>query len=153
MRFKAEIKGRRIFALFGLWLACGIGCVPNQRIVDSAKTPEPTNAERPHPAVFEADLETMRTADYTYIYVFRRKDGGELDSDDRKFINSQKPIEVNRVRLSDEGRAVIFGSNFRLPPDVLKNLTDIYAFEDHSKPGGPAPSAAAPSNNSANTPQ
>lgn len=126
-----------------------IGCTPNQRIVDSAKTPEPAATDRPQKTGFDVDLESMRTADYTYIYVFRRKDGAELNNEDKKFINSQKPLEVNRVRLSDNGRAVIFGSNFRLPPEVLKSLTDIYAFEDYSKPASdttPANVAANESN-------
>jgi hypothetical protein len=131
-------------------MAAGLSCTPNQRIVDSAKTPEPTATGRPQPTGFEAALETMRTADYKYIYVFRRKDGAALDNDDKKFINSQKPVEVNRVRLSDEGRAVIFGSNFRLPPEVLKNLTDIYAFEDYSKTDN---AALPPANSASNSAQ
>lgn len=151
MEPEIELYRRRVGSIvFLIVLAIGIACTPNQRIVDSAKTPEPMGTERPQPTGFEVDLETMRTADYTYIYVFRRKDGATLDNEDKKFINSQKPVEVNRVRLSDEGRAVIFGSNFRLPPEVLKNLTDIYAFEDYSKPDNAAP---PPANSAANSTQ
>lgn len=142
IRYTTRIILKRFGSVFvASFIAAGIGCTPNQRIVDSARTPETVSTDRPQVSGFEADLETMRTADYTYIYVFRRKDGAELDNEDKRFINSQKPLEVNRVRLSDNGRAVIFGSNFRLPPELLKNLTETYAFEDHSKPAQASPPA------------
>lgn len=122
-------------------------CTPNARIMESAKTPEPAaSAERPQKNAFETDLDAMRTADFQYIFVFRRKDGAELDKDDKKFINAQKPLEVNRVRLSDDGRAVIFGSNFRLPPESLDNLIERYQFEDYSKSELPEPATNSVSN-------
>ena len=143
------VAGKRhiavIFAIVAVFLL-NSACTPNARIIESGKTPEPTPAaERPQKDGFEADVEAMRTADFQYIFVFRRKDGAELDNEDKKFINSQKPLEVNRVRLSDNGRAVIFGSNFRLPPELMKNLIERYDFEDLSLPAGPEtpPGAAA----------
>ena len=142
MNAATNIKSVTLFA--GLCIALTIiSCKPNPRIVNSAQTPEPVSSERPQVAGFEADIEAMRTADFNYIYVFRRKDGGVLDNSDKAFINSNKPVEVNRVRLSDNGRAVIFGTNFRLPPEAIKNLRDNYNFEDYSKPE----SAATPASN------
>lgn len=151
MRLKTRFPRLGALTLGVSILFGGIGCKPNPRIVNSARTPEPSQTDRPAPAGFEADLEAMRTADFTYIYVFRRKDGGELDNMDKGFINTNKPAEVNRVRLSDDGRAVIFGSNFRLPDEALKNLKDNYGFEDYSKPEGDVTTSSGNSNSNVNT--
>lgn len=110
-------------------------CGPNRRIMDSAKP-----AALPSPAAnatpvseLERDLETMRTADFNFIHVFRRKDGAEFDAEDKKFLNANTPVEINRRVISDSGRALITGSNFRFPAENFKNLTDRFAFEDFSK--------------------
>jgi hypothetical protein len=76
----------------------------------------------------------MKTADFNFIYIFRRSDGGPLDPEDRSYLSATIPSEMNRRKISDEGRAVIIGSNFRIPPDILSVLKERFAFEDHSKP-------------------
>lgn len=115
-----------------------IACTPNKRIVESsAENPPMPKTEGPvEPAVatFESDLQTMRTADFNFIYVFRRKNRGELDSDDRAFMIANTPPEMNRRKLSDGGRVLIVGSNFRFPPENLKLMTERFSFEDYSKP-------------------
>jgi hypothetical protein len=76
----------------------------------------------------------MRTADFNFIYVFRRKDGGVLDSEDRGFMNANTPYEINRRKLADGDRALIIGSNFRFPAANFKLMKERFAFEDFSKP-------------------
>lgn len=122
-------------------LACFIsfGCGPNQRIMNSAAEKPPLSTDvstnsKPMPSSFESDLESMRTADFNFIHVFRRKDGRELDADDKRFINANTPMEVNRRKLSDGGNALITGSNFRLPPESLKAMSERFSFQDFSKP-------------------
>ena len=126
-----------------LVLATGViflpGCKPNQRIVESSaeKERETAPAERPstpEPVGVEADVAAMRTADFNFIYVFRRKDGGVLDSDDRSFMNANTPYEINRRKLADGGRALIVGSNYRFPAENFKAMKERFAFEDLSKP-------------------
>lgn len=106
--------------------------------MNSATKPTPAaqaNVEdTPSIATVEQDVEAMRVADFNFIYVFRRKDGGVMDADDKRFVNVITPPQINRKKLSDSGKAIILGSNFRMPPDVLKQLTDRFAFEDISKP-------------------
>lgn len=75
----------------------------------------------------------MRTANFVFIYVIRRKDGGPLDADDKRFA-SQETLDMNRRAVSDEGKAIVVGSNFKLPDENLKTLTERFAFEDLSKP-------------------
>ena len=76
----------------------------------------------------------MKTADFSFIYIFRRKDGRELDADDRSYLGVTIPSEMNRRKISDGGRAVIVGSNFRIPAEIMNILKERFAFEDHSKP-------------------
>lgn len=130
------MAGRRISIILNLAaITIGAACGPNQRILDSAK---PAASRSPAANVtpvseLERDLETMGTADFNFIHVFRRKDGAEFDAEDKKFLNANTPAEINRRVLSDGGRALITGSNFRFPPENFKNLTERFAFEDFSK--------------------
>lgn len=114
-----------------------IGCSPNKRIVESSnENPEPpklTSPVEPAVATFESDLQTMRTADFDFIYVFRRKDRGELDAEDKAFM-SLFTADMNRRKVSDGGRVLIVGSNFQFPPENLKMMTERFDFEDYSKP-------------------
>lgn len=76
----------------------------------------------------------MRNADFDFIFVFRRKDGSEMDTDDKKFFNSFTPLETNRRRLTDGGRAIIIGTNYRWTPELFKKFTERFNLEDYSKP-------------------
>ena len=142
-------------AIILMLIACGgAACGPNQRILESSNDNRPSDAEvtsvnsnsAPVPAGFDQDLESMRTADFNFIYVFRRKDGGVLDSDDRSFMNANTPYEINRKKLADSGRALIVGSNFRFPAENFKVMKERFAFEDFSKPESEIMSANANSN-------
>lgn len=126
------------------------GCGPNQRIIESGRknaSPDRANSNIAPPArSFESDIESMRTADFYNIYVFRRKDAAPLDVDDKAFLAANLPGEVNRRMLSDEGRALIAGSNFRLPDDIWTKLKQRFSFEDFSAPEQNAPGNSKPAN-------
>jgi len=133
-----------------LFTACG----PNQRILESANEnqgsgePIAVNADgKIAPAVssFEQDLNAMRTADFKFILVFRRKDGHPMDAADKELISKNTGQQANRRRLSDEGKAIIIGSNFPFLPALFKELTERFKMEDHSKPdSGPVVSNTMP---------
>jgi len=115
------------------------GCTPNQTILNDSAEREKRSAPAeysptPEQIGTDADIAAMRTADFNFIYVFRRKDGGVLDADDKSFMNSNTPYEINRKQLSDGGRALVVGSNFRYPPENFKSMKGRFAFEDYSKP-------------------
>lgn len=114
-----------------------LACTPNQNILKSANesaTPEAPAKVVPAASGFETDLQSMRNADFNFIHVFRRKDGLPMDADDKRFVSGITPIETNRRKLSDDGKAIITGSNYRFPPEVMKQLTDRFSMEDFSKP-------------------
>lgn len=126
------------------------GCGPNKRIMESK--PENRGAAQdsnapiaPAGSTFEQDLEAMRTADFKFILVFRRKDGQQLDASDRELISRNTAIQANRRRVSDEGRAVIIGSNFPIDARLMNELTQRFSMENHSKPdSGPPTFEATP---------
>lgn len=117
-----------------LLLSCVLwpGCSANSTILNSGAKPPPANAVRPV-NVFESDLETMRTANFSFIFVLRRKDGAKLDADDKKFIRTNAPEVANRLLLSDDDKALIAGSNYPFAPEKLKPLQERFDFQDFSK--------------------
>jgi len=123
--------------LVSLSVLTALACTPNQGILKSANesaTPEPPANVAPAVSNFESDLQSMRNADFNFIHVFRRKDGKPMDADDKRFAAGITPVETNRRKLSDDGKAIITGSNYRFPPEVMKLLTDRFSMEDFSKP-------------------
>ena len=75
----------------------------------------------------------MRTADFAYIFVLRRKDGAKMDADDRAVVRAVT-AEANRRSLSDDDKAVIVGANYPIVADKMKTLADRFNIEDFSKP-------------------
>ena len=140
------------FAILLIATVFAAGCTPNQRILNSSneRAPEPSSVQQQgtiEPPRIDSDIAAMKTADFNFIYIFRRKDGGELDADDRAFMNANLPYEINRKKISDGGRALIIGSNFRLPADNFKAMRERFAFEDLSK----AESEIMPANSNSNS--
>ena len=123
---------------------CAPGCAPNERIMNSAaenraeaaSEARPSNSANSVPTVtgFKQDLEAMRTADFKFIVAFRRKDGGKLEQEDKDVIGRITGQQVNRRKISDDGKAVIIGSNFPFLPGMLEELTERFKMEDYSKP-------------------
>jgi hypothetical protein len=115
-------------------LACG-GCA-NQQILRSAATPTPDPAAAAATPLdpLEQEIKAMRTADFNFIYIFRRKDGGGLDAEDKKTASANIPPEINRRKVIDDGKAIIIGSNYRLPPENFKVMSSRFVVEDYSKP-------------------
>ena len=145
--------GKNRFAAFFLLVIgglLGVACQPNAAILESAKNSTAASANsRAEPAArsYDRDLETMRTANFDFIYVLRRKDGATLSADDKKFVSLNSPIETNRFVLSDEEKAVIAGSKYKFAEQNLMALRDRFNIEDFSNPqAAEAPPAAGNAN-------
>jgi hypothetical protein len=80
---------------------------------------------------FEADLDYVRKGQYTYVWVFSRKDGKPLDKDDAAFLRKNAPQVVDWV-TSDQGKKVIAGTNFDLAQGNLELLKKRFIAEDYS---------------------
>jgi hypothetical protein len=80
---------------------------------------------------FEADLDYVRRGQYTYIWVFSRKDGKPLDKNDGGFLRTNAPQVVDWV-TTDEGKKVIAGTNFDLEKGNLNLLKKRFIVEDYT---------------------
>jgi hypothetical protein len=75
----------------------------------------------------------MRTANFVFIYVVRRKDGGALDAEDRSVLRVET-TEANRRIESADGKAVVIGANGVISPERMAALQARFVVENHSPP-------------------
>lgn len=80
---------------------------------------------------FDADLEYVRKGQYTYIWVFSRKDGQPLDKNDAAYLRTNAPQVVDWV-TTDQGKRVIAGTNFDLAKGNLELLKKRFVVEDYT---------------------
>jgi hypothetical protein len=80
---------------------------------------------------FEADLEYVRKGQYTYVWVFARKDGKPLDKDDGAYLRANAHQVVDWV-TTDGGKRVIAGTNFDLALGNLALLQKRFVVEDYT---------------------
>lgn len=98
---------------------------------------EATNdSSSPKPAAsplvgFEKDLQYIRNGQYTYVWVFSRKDGKPLDKEDGTYLRVNAPQVVDWV-TTDEGKKVIAGTNFNLEEGNLELIKKRFNAEDYS---------------------
>lgn len=111
--------------------ACGGGSAPTSTSNSSA-TAAPSPVATPSPLTgFEADQQYIRNGQFTYIWVFSRKDGKPLDKEDSAYLRTNAPQVVDWV-TTDEGRKVIAGTNFNLEEGNLEALKKRFVTEDYT---------------------
>ena len=109
---------------------CG-GSAPTNSAANSSAAATPAGPA-PSPLVgFEKDLQYIRNGQYTYVWVFSRKDGKPLQPEDSIFLRANAPQVVDWV-TTDEGKKVIAGTNFNLEEGNLEALKKRYVTEDYS---------------------
>ena len=101
-----------------------------------SETTETQPASSPKPLAsplvgFAKDLQYIKNGQYTYVWVFSRKDGKPLDKDDSQFLRTNAPQVVDWV-VTDEGKKVIGGTNFNLEEGNLGLLKKRFVAEDYS---------------------
>ena len=103
------------------------GSAPN-----SNSTPASPAGPAPSPLTgFEKDLQYIRNGQYTYVWVFSRKDGKPLDSGDSAFLRTNAPQVVDWV-ITEGGKKVIGGTNFNLEEGNLAELKKRFVAEDYT---------------------
>lgn len=107
------------------------GCGANEGILKSGNDTAVSTNAAPTLSTLEKDVEAMRTANFKFIYLLRRKDGGEIDAEDRGVIKL-KTDGANRRISSDNGKAFVIGSNFEIPADKMLAIYDRFAVENYS---------------------
>jgi len=107
--------------------ACRRGASTEDETPDnSTYRPLPTPATQ-----FERDLKYIRDGHFTYVWIFSRKDGKELTSEDSAALRTNAPKVVDWV-TTDEKKKVIAGSNFPIEAPQLAVLQKRFNIEDYS---------------------
>lgn len=103
---------------------------------NSASSSAPANtqsAPAPSPkSGLEADLAYVRKGQYTYVWVFSRKDGKPLDPDDGAFLKTNAPQVVDWVTSDPGKKYVVAGTNFDLAKGNLELLKKRFNAEDYT---------------------
>jgi hypothetical protein len=101
---------------------------------ESPAVPTPTGTPIPQASPltgFEKDLKELKDGQYTYVWVFSRKDGKPLDKNDGAFLRTTAPQVVDWF-ITDQGKKVIAGTNFNLEEGNLNLLKKRFNAEDYS---------------------
>ena len=113
-----------------LFAACGGS--PGTEVNGPSSSASVAPTSQPSPLTgFEKDLQFIRNGQYTYVYVFSRKDGKPLDAQDSAFLRTNAPQVVDWV-TTDEGKKVIGGTNFNLEEGNMEKLKKRFNTEDYS---------------------
>ena len=118
-----------------LCLSAGLaGCGGSQNQTASNTTavasPQPTVQSTPL-TDFERDLQFIRNGQFSYVWIFSRKDGKPLDASDSNFLRTNAPQVVDWVQ-TDQGKKVIAGTNFNLEEGNLSVLRKRFVVEDYT---------------------
>lgn len=108
-------------------------CQPNQNILKSSPSPVPEASLEPRKTTLATDIKDMEVAGLEHIFILRRKDGGVFDKDDKQFLRENAPVELlNRRVASDEGKTFVFGTNFIVPPEIVKTWRQRFSVEERN---------------------
>jgi hypothetical protein len=80
---------------------------------------------------FQEALRFVRNGQFTYIWVFTRKDGKPFDSEDGAIIRARASQVVDRTMTKD-GKRIVAGSNFPFEDQNLVELQKRYLIEDYT---------------------
>ncbi len=119
-----------VFLIAGLVLTSCNNSNPNTVSSSSSPPEQPSPVSTPKMG-FEADLDYVRKGQYTYVWVFARKDGKPLDKNDGAFLRTNAPQVVDWV-TTEEGKRVIAGTNFDLAKGNLELLKKRFVVEDYT---------------------
>jgi hypothetical protein len=122
------ISGAILLSISLLFVSCSDGAPSGT----SSPSPAADQVVSPSPVSgFEKDLQYIRNGQYTYVWIFSRKDGKRLQPEDSIFLRVTAPQVVDWV-TTDEGRKVIAGTNFNLEEGNLELLKKRFVAEDYS---------------------
>lgn len=119
-----------MIATVAVCTGCGGGQSTSNTNTASAPAASPSVQASPLTG-FEKDLQFIRNGQYTYVYVFSRKDGKPLDAQDSAFLRTNAPQVVDWV-TTDEGKKVIGGTNFNLEEGNMEKLKARFVTEDYT---------------------
>ena len=124
------MKRKLSTSLLALLLLSAIAVIACNRVNQTSSDPPPPPPAAPK-TEFEEKLEWVRKGQYTYVWVFSRKDEKPIDKYDAAYLRENAPQVVDWV-LTDDGRKAIAGTNFNLAEGNLGLLQQRFNAEDYS---------------------
>lgn len=124
------MKRKLSTSLLAFLLLSAIAVTACNRVNQTSSDPPPPPPPAPK-TEFEEKLEWVRKGQYTYVWVFSRKDEKPIDKDDAAYLRENAPQVVDWV-LTDDGRKAIAGTNFNLAEGNLGLLQQRFNAEDYS---------------------
>ena len=106
-------------------------CSSGNTNVGGSSNTAPSPAPSPKSGL-EADLAYVRKGQFTYVWVFSRKDGKPLDADDGAFLKTNAPQVVDWVTSDPGKKYVVAGTNFDLAKGNLELLKKRFNAEDYT---------------------
>ncbi len=82
----------------------------------------------------EKEVKAMKTANFDYIFTFKRMDDEVFTSEDKQFIKANSHYATNRFTLTKDEKVIVAGSNFAFSQENLDALQDRFKMESFSKP-------------------
>ena len=125
-----------VIALAAVTIAIGFSACKQSSTNSTPETAAGTPTTQPSKeptsgTTFEEGLKYVRNNQYTYIWVFSRKDGKPFDKDDGAILHKNAPHVVDWVG-TDGGKRYVAGTNFDLEPEAWKLLRTRFVVEDYS---------------------
>ena len=126
----------KLFLYLAVIALFNFACEPSPSMLENSNVPPPSEATQTDNNLtsLEREIRDMKNVDFQFIYVFKRRDGGVFDAEDKQYLRANRPVEINRFSATDDGKAFVAGSNFNFPPENLENLRKRFVIEDLSKP-------------------
>lgn len=139
---RIKILAMKNTTLLKLWVGLALAIVAfvlagcNRNTNNGASAPPESSATQttsePTPlSAFERDLQDVRNSQFTYVWVFSRKDGKPLDKADSDYLRTNAPQVVDWV--SSDLKKAVGGTNFDLEQGNLNLLKKRFVVEDYSK--------------------
>jgi hypothetical protein len=124
---------RPIGLIFVLILgACGGHSAPETPNTNTNTATATPAGPSPSPLTdFEEALRFVRNGQYTYVYVFSRKDGKPLQPEDSDYLKANAPQLVDKAATKDRTK-VVGGTNFNLEEGNMEALKKRFVVEDYS---------------------
>ncbi len=121
------------FLPFTFILLCGLFVSTCSVATTETAVSENVNVETtPEISEYDRELKSLKTADFDYIFTFKRKDGEPFTSEDKKFLK-EKTSRANRRGLLKDEKVLFIGTNYKIDESNLKALKEKFEFEDFSK--------------------
>ena len=112
--------------------ACGGSPATSNVATPQASAPPASPTPQSSPLTgFEKDLKYIKDGQFSFVWVFSRKDGKPFDKDDSAFLRVNAPQVVDWV-VTDGGKKVIAGTNFNLEEGNLDVLRKRFVAEDYT---------------------